>query len=49
MHVLEAIINNKQLLSDIAKKYGTTSYLYSKNRFIDNLNNVNRALEKDLF
>jgi len=44
MHPLRKLIINEELLSSIAKKYGTPLYVYSQQRIEDNITNLNNAL-----
>lgn len=44
MHPLRKLIINEELLSSIAKKYGTPLYVYSQQRIEDNITKLNNAL-----
>lgn len=43
-HPLHNLIADSQLMENLAGKYGTPAYLYSKERLVANLNRLNNAL-----
>ena len=47
MHPLKKNLANKDLFKDIANKCGTPCYLYDRDRLVDNLNNLENALEEN--
>ena len=47
MHPLKKNLANKDLFNDIANKYGTPCYLYDRDRLVENLYNLDNALEEN--